>query len=75
MINDLSLVCIHEEKIISCELVNGRMEIVKKIIKHINETVQKEIYGTVDGKIQLIAIIDGEIIPRQVIEESYVFNS
>lgn len=68
----------------SAELVDGKIEIIKRCISNPTFTysngltspdaVIKEIYGVLDGQIVLERTIHGKVVPEQIIEESFEFD-
>lgn len=69
--------------IISANLIDGQMEIVKRFPSNscycngnpCPDTIVKEIYGVVDGKIELIKTIQGIHTPSHVIKETFEFSN
>jgi len=74
----------NEYTIIKVELINGRIEVIKKYPRNMMlasdppqrapDLVEKEIFGVVDGEIKFIKKIEGTHTPVRLLEETITFE-
>lgn len=69
--------------VISANLVNGNIEIVRRYPSNMcygngtqaPDRIVKEIYGSVDGKVQLVQTITGKHTPGHFVKETFEFEN
>lgn len=75
--------CLEPHQVISAGLVEGQLEVVRRYPSNsmfacdpprkAPDTIEKDVYGIVDGKIQLIEIISGQHVPAHSVAEQFTF--